>query len=590
MINDKTIQEIKDRVSIVDVVSEFVKLKKVGKNYAGICPFHPDKNPSFYVNPELGTYYCFGCGAKGDVISFLMEIKKLSFSEAVEELAERAGIKIEFSKSGDSNREEKEKLYRLNDRCLFEFYRILKKEKEGELAREYLKSRKVPAVMIDVFKLGFAPNDEKFIYEMLKKDGFSDDLIFKSGLVINGDRGVFGRFRGRLMFPIYDFNGRIAGFGGRILPEFETERTPKYINSSETIVFQKSRLLFGWKQTKDSIIKSQTVYVVEGYFDVIGLFSAGIKNVVAPLGTAVSENHIRFLSKYAKKIYLTFDGDSAGLKAAERAVDIAVKFPVDVKVVVLENGKDPFDIAVKEGKEAFLKFVNKSLDSVDFKLKVLTDRFSLEDRYGRTNIINSLFQFLAVIDSSVERFANLKKSAEILGIDYEILKKDFEEFIRKGVRKSVYERKDKVPSSLNLDINLLAFVMLNPELAFDVDDTAFDGLTSEVIKSFVSMAKKGEKFTESDVLSSLGEDEIPVFEKSLRFLEAETPDLNSFSRLLDALKLRGIKNKKKKIKSEIARFKKAGDKDRVRELLEDLQVLSLEELRLKSRRSGRVQV
>jgi DNA primase len=360
MISKETIEEVKARAKIADIVSESVELKRQAGRYLGLCPFHSEKSPSFHVREDDGYYHCFGCGKSGNVFSFLMEIKGLTFPESIEYLAEKYGIEVKRTnsivKSSEKN-DIKKKLYELNDFAL-KFFKETLQQKDPKVI-EYAKSRQLKKEAFSNFGIGFAPLGNLFVKAALSAK-FTEELLLKSGLVKRNDKGMlYDALRARLVFPIYIDAKKIAGFGGRIIPSFcrEDEKPPKYLNSPESAVYQKSQILYGLPQAIDAIRSTGEVYVVEGYLDVIGLWQAGVKNAVATCGTALTEEHVQKLSRIAKKVVMLFDGDDAGRNAAGKSFVTFVKAPIDVWAVYLPKSEDPDSIAklYQDKTSAYLK-------------------------------------------------------------------------------------------------------------------------------------------------------------------------------------------------------------------------------------------
>ncbi|HAS16323.1 MAG TPA: DNA primase, partial [Nitrospiraceae bacterium] len=363
-IPEELITKIKGTQDIVEVISRHVSLKKSGQNYSGLCPFHSEKTPSFVVSPAKQLFHCFGCGTGGNVITFLMKYENVTFPEVLKNLARDAGIAIP-SKSVKSERKE-ESLYEVN-RLIAEYYnKILLTYKEAGAAREYLLGRGLSTEVIERFNVGYSINSWNNVYEYLRNKGFKDEVLVKTGLVIpkNSGAGFYDRFRGRIMFPIYDTQGRVVGFGGRVLDD----STPKYLNSPETPLFNKGALLYGLNIAKDGVRESGYAIIVEGYMDVIAVCQSGIPNVAGTLGTALTVNHLRVLNRFCKEVILTFDPDIAGRNAALRTVDIFIESGIRGKVLILPEGEDPDIFIRKRGKGQFLELIERSKGIFDFSL------------------------------------------------------------------------------------------------------------------------------------------------------------------------------------------------------------------------------
>ena len=348
--SDELIEEVRSKNDIVDVISSYVKLQKKGSSYFGLCPFHNEKSPSFSVSRQKQMYYCFGCGAGGNVFTFLMEYENYSFLEALKYLADRAGVELprqELSKEARERADTKAILLEINKAAARYFY-IQLKERQGERALAYLKGRQLGDDTIRAFGLGYANKYSDDLYRYLKGQGYQDDMIAKAGLItVDEKHGAHDKFWNRVMFPIMDANSRVIGFGGRVMGDGK----PKYLNSPETMIFDKSRNLYGLNRARSS--RKSYFLLCEGYMDVISLHQAGFTNAVASLGTALTQGHASLIKRYVKEVYLTYDSDEAGTKAALRAIPILREAGISAKVIRMEPYKDPDEFIKNLGKEAF---------------------------------------------------------------------------------------------------------------------------------------------------------------------------------------------------------------------------------------------
>lgn len=358
---DNIREQIKERLDIVDVISDYVSLKKSGQNYKGLCPFHSEKTPSFMVSQSKQIFHCFGCGTGGDVFSFLMKHENLTYPEALRILAKRAGVKI--STRAFSGGTEKDTLKAMQKVALDYFKEELRRSVQ---ATSYLEKRGIKKESIEKFSLGYAPDNWHGLYELLRKNGFQDSVIANSGLVSRGQKGFYDIFRARLMFPIFDTFSEVIAFGGRVLDD----SMPKYLNSSDTPIFKKSETLYALHMAVDEIKKSGYAIVVEGYLDAIACHQAGFKNAVAPLGTALTAGHLRKLSRYSGDILLVFDGDKAGIMAARRALPGVFEQGLRAKVLLLPEGEDPDSLLKrKDGTEKFKALIEDAATPIGFLLK-----------------------------------------------------------------------------------------------------------------------------------------------------------------------------------------------------------------------------
>ena len=410
------VEEIKRKTDIVGVVGSYVALKKMGRHHKGLCPFHSEKTPSFMVNEEMGLYKCFGCGAGGDVIKFLMEIEGIEFREALERLAEKAGVKL-VSRRRDDN-DERTKMLEVMDLAARYYHWLLMEGNAGEAAREYLRGRKINEKLIETFNIGFAMQSwEGVVNYLIKKKGYSEELLEKVGLVSrkSKDGGVYDKFRGRIMFPLQDAGGKVVGFTGRILPSLAKDDEPKYMNSPETALYHKSRMLYGFFQAKKAVREKRRAILVEGQMDCISSFASGITETVAVGGTALTEDQVELLARLADKIYLSMDADEAGSVAIKRSVELAEKRGMSIKVVQIEGGKDPDEIA-RKSPEKWRELVEKSVDVYEFIMTAAFKKFDATKVEGIKKITEEVVPFLAKIENGVVREVWAKRLADKIGV------------------------------------------------------------------------------------------------------------------------------------------------------------------------------
>jgi len=416
-ISEDKITEIKNRADILDIVSESVILQKAGRDYKGLCPFHSEKTPSFTVRPEIQRFHCFGCHENGDVFSFLMKLEGLTFPEAARKLAGRYGIDIPSQSLTPAQKQqmsEKERLLAINQ-MTGEFYRnCLMQNTAGSPARDYLAERGLAKDTCQRFEIGFAPDGWEHLVRFFMRKRIPLPLAEKSGLIVarKPKQGFYDRFRNRIIFPIHDAGGRVIGFGGRVMDD----KLPKYLNSPESIVYNKSKSLYGLHLAKQACRESETVYIVEGYLDLIKLHQAGIQNTVATLGTALTEEHIRLLRGYARKAMLVFDSDNAGIRAAHRGVALFMRFEMDAKVMVLPRGHDPDTFITEYGYEEFLRYADNAAGMMRFLLDAAVDQYGLSIE-GKIRILKEMQQPLAAIRDDVARSLYARDLAERIGVD-----------------------------------------------------------------------------------------------------------------------------------------------------------------------------
>ncbi len=422
-ISEDKISEIKNTVDIVDIISDVVTLKKAGKNYIGLCPFHSEKTPSFTVSPEKKIFHCFGCQAGGNVFTFMMKNEGISFPEAVRIIAAKCGINIPAQRiSQDQKRKisEREKLLDVNRQAMNYFSNILLSSSTGKIAKEYLKKRKITKDIIKSFAIGYAPEGWDNLISYFFKKKISPRLLEKSGLIIprRKGNGFYDRFRGRIIFPIFNISSQVIGFGGRVLDDSDPKNA-KYLNSPETPVYTKSHSLYGLNRAKDKLRELKTVFVVEGYFDLLALHQHDIINSVATLGTSLTAEHVRLIRGYigkTGKVILVYDSDDAGLKAAYRSIEIFDKGYVDAKIMVLPDGYDPDSYLFKFGQRSFLEEYSKAKSIMAFLID-FSEKKHGDSIEGKIQIISDMKKPLSDINDSVARSLYVKELAERLDID-----------------------------------------------------------------------------------------------------------------------------------------------------------------------------
>ena len=418
--SEDLIEEVRQKNDIVDVISGYVKLQKKGSSYFGLCPFHNEKSPSFSVSRGKQMYYCFGCGAGGNVFTFIMEYENYSFVEAFKMLAERAGVNIpevEYSKEAKERADLKATLLEINKLAAKYFYAQLKTE-QGKLAHTYLTGRGLSEETITAFGLGYSNKYSNDLYRYLKTKGYKDELLVKAGLISVDERhGAHDKFWNRVMFPIMDVNNRVIGFGGRVMGDAK----PKYLNSPETEVFDKSRNLYGLNRARTS--RKPYFLICEGYMDVISLHQAGFTNAVASLGTALTTGHASLIKRYVNEVYLTYDSDEAGTRAALRAMPILKEAGITAKIIRMEPYKDPDEFIKNLGTEAFEERINKARNGFLFSLEILEKEYDMNSPEGKTAFHKEAAKRLTMFEEEIERNNYIEAVAEKYRIGYEELKK-----------------------------------------------------------------------------------------------------------------------------------------------------------------------
>jgi len=416
-ISEDKIEAVKNAADIVEVVSEYVSLKKTGRNYSGLCPFHSEKTPSFTVSPEKQIFHCFGCNTGGNVFSFLMKQDGLSFPEAVRFLAKRYGIDLPAAKMSGRMRQqisEREQLIRINRMALDFFHRKLCGDRQGQKALDYLKGRGITKKVVDEFKLGYAPRSWDALLNFLRGRRVPVDMIEKSGLIIarKDKTGFYDRFRDRIIFPIVNMSMQTVGFGGRVMDD----SLPKYLNSPETPVYNKRRLLYGLQAARKKCRENNILYIVEGYFDQLALYQKGIQNVAATLGTALTPEHIHMMKGFVKQAVLIFDSDEAGVKASERSVGMFIREGVQARIAMLPEGHDPDSFVSEKGPGAFYKLAENAMEVMSFLMRVAETKHGLSVN-GKLRILDDLCPAMASITDANARQLYARELSEWLGID-----------------------------------------------------------------------------------------------------------------------------------------------------------------------------
>ncbi len=451
------VQQIKERLSIEEVVSSYIKLEKVGTNLKAKCPFHNEKTPSFFISQDRGTYYCFGCGVSGDIFSFVEEFEGLDFKGALALLANRSGVKLgHFSKEKES---EKDKLIQAMEAATLHFINNLQDNKE---ALEYLKSRGLEEKSIKDFKIGFAKDAWRDLYDFLKSKGFDDIEIEKAGLAKKTEKGFYDRFRNRIIFPISDSSGRIIAFSGRLFDSVPTPKKTiveaKYLNSPDTPIFNKSAVLYGLDKAKNSIRKNNFSILVEGQMDLILSHQVNYRNTIATSGTALSDSemsrenvvsNLGLVRRLSNNLVLAFDGDKAGISATNRAGKIALSLGMDVKIAILPEGLDPADLIFKNGTDAWKTAIKNSKHIIEFLLEKILKNFDGDSRRIGREVKEKILPYINALSSSIEKAHFLKRTSDLTSISINALEED----LKRIEQEQKYEKRE-IENSLESSNNL----------------------------------------------------------------------------------------------------------------------------------------
>ena len=482
-IPEDKILEIKNAADIVDMVSEIVHLKKAGKNFVGLCPFHTEKTPSFTVSPEKQIFYCFGCGAGGNIFSFLMKNEGLAFPEAARSLARRYGIDIPSSSLTPEQKKRmsaRESLLEINRQAMDFFSQALRRDASGQAAMAYLKKRGLSADIINRFNIGYAPRGWDHLLNFFSKKGVPLVRVEKSGLILpkKDGRGYYDRFRDRIVFPIIDVNQTVIGFGGRVMDD----SLPKYLNSPETPVYNKSRSLYGLHLSKDECRKAQSVYIVEGYLDLLTLHQHGIENAVATLGTALTLDHVRMLSRYVPRMILVYDSDEAGIRSALRCIDIFWKEHVDFSrgdvfreekadthILVLPDGHDPDSYLREKGTGPFEKAAGHAPGIISFLIDQSIGLHGLSTE-GKIRVVTDLKRPLAAINDNVARSLYIKQLAERIGLEENIILEKVREGSSEKEKKATIRQKDNADKNgSRLEQQIIAMMLQFPAILPEIN-------------------------------------------------------------------------------------------------------------------------
>lgn len=571
-VDNSKIEEIKNRVDIVDLVSEYVTLKKTGRNFTGLCPFHQEKTPSFTVNRDKQIFYCFGCGEGGNAITFLMKIADKTFPEVIKDLAAKTGVVLPPVSSGKEGRQKdllKEGILNLNLKASQQFSRNLFSA-AGAPGRKYLQGRGIADDVVKQFRLGYVPDTWRFLTEYIEKNGLSLKLAEQAGLIITGKEGSFyDRFRGRLIFPIENVFGETVAFGGRILDKGE----PKYLNSPESPVYIKGKNLYGLNKAKEEIRKKGFALIVEGYFDLISLWNAGICNVVATLGTALTRDHLELLRRYTVEVIALFDPDEAGKKALDRSLELFLSTEMRARALILPGKYDPDEYVRKFGKDKMEELISLAQPLSDYYIEnVLGSGRTFEDK---RDMVRTATEFIAKISDRKEKNLFIKRVAEKTGIDEELLIKETYKTAAKSEIKA-----DKIKPALKInndavELHLIQLMMEYPQKIIQVES---ESILDYFLQS--ELQNLGKKIIDSykllgfvDVGVILSSDENPALrEKMFQLMIWEMPADDVMLGKIFADNVRQIKRKwykeqHRQIKIKLSKAQEDGDEDMVNKLL-----------------------
>ncbi|TSC85508.1 MAG: DNA primase [Parcubacteria group bacterium Gr01-1014_8] len=561
-----TVQQIKDRLSIQDVVSGYVKLERAGSSMRARCPFHAERTPSFHVSPERGTYHCFGCGVGGDIFSFVQAIEGVDFKGALRILAERAGVKIEYRGGRKEDRDDKDRLFEVLDAATI-FYQ----SQLNDTAREYLKKRGVNDETIRSFRLGWAGDAWSDASDFLKQKKFTEREILDAGLAKKNEKGnLTDKFRNRIVFPIADSAGRIIGFSGRTFGEKASPEAPKYLNSPETPLFQKSKVLYGFDRAKQSIRKHNFAVLVEGQMDLLLSHQAGWGNTVAVSGTAFTSQHATLVHRMAENLVIALDSDQAGIKAAGKAARAALAAGLNVKVAALPSDTDPADLILKEGAEAWKTAIREAKDIITFLLDVLQKHAPMRDKFRRA-VETIVLPFLSDVQSPIAREQYLREIAQRLGVS----------------ESAVSEALAKVPVSPEFSPGG-ANIETQPKKNANISDRARNAFALLLWQASLPKPVLDVDAYENELIHSIGKEELKKLQtlsteeqESLRFLAGERFGKSlSVKReaktLLDVLLKERLSNELREVTEALKEAEAAGNEEAMEDFIERCRILTSE--------------
>jgi DNA primase len=584
-IPDHIIDQIQDRIDIVEIIGGFIPLKKAGRNYRANCPFHHEKTPSFMVSQEKQIFHCFGCGVGGNVFNFLMKYERLEFPEAVRLLAQKAGVIVPLDKTESSQQGSlSNKLYAANELATSFFQRNLKEDRNGRAAYSYLRERGLNEEAIKMFRLGFAISGWSSLLEFSKAKGVTPDVLEKAGLAIQKeDGGYFDRFRNRIMFPILDLKSRLLGFGGRVF--LKEDQGPKYMNSPETSIYNKGRNLYGlnfsWKDIRDS----DQVIIVEGYFDLIVPFQAGIRNITASLGTSLTEDHIKLISRYTRNAVIIFDPDKAGEFATLRSLDLLLEQDFRVSVVRLPEGYDPDSFVRKHGAEEFKRKISDAKSLFDYKMSVLVSRYDATNIEGKTKIVEEILPTISRIPNAVLKSGYIKNLAEILGVDEDAVRQE----LKKVKPDSAAIRPPSTAGDAKVDISakrcrqsekILAGLLMDDNNCIKIvkGHLGLEDFKDPVIKTIVSVLftcdEEAKVMTPGKLISHIRDTEAHRFIPELvDCVEAVIDKEKTLTDCILKIKQENLKEKLNRLQVEIALAQNKADEERITKLISECNIL-----------------
>jgi DNA primase len=558
------VDQIRQTASIVEIASQYTTLKRRGNKHVGLCPFHSEKAPSFTVDDEKQLYHCFGCGAGGDIFTLVMERENLSFPEALKYLAEKYNIPLPKKREFSPQLQKlEEKLFKINENTLAFFKKNLFATQEGEQALEYLKKRDISEEIIQKLKIGYAPNSWDSLLSFFKEKKVPPKLLEQAGLVLYNQKkdSYYDRFRGRIIFPIFSLTGKVVAFGGRTI--FNAE--PKYLNSPDTPVYSKGKILYGLNFSKESIRETGEVIIVEGYTDFVSLYQAGITNTAASLGTSLTSQQVSLPLRFAPRMIVSYDGDAAGKKAACRAISLCFEKGVQVKVLTLPPGIDPDNLIKKSGLNEFKNLIQKSTPGLKFLIDSFLEELRKDVPEEKAKIVRNAVDEIGKMPDPIVRSEYLKQASEYLSVDEEDLRRIIQ---RKSSEEKGEEEETFLPAEKRLLQILLEDKLIAPYVLGEMKEEYFQDLRSEPI--FTALAecfKSGKEPDFNEIRQKIEPSLSSSLTKALLLEKEQAATVEEAFECLNALRQFSLENRKKELKAEIISLEKKGDKEKLRSLL-----------------------
>lgn len=599
-------QQIKDKIDIVDLIGSYVKLQKAGANYRARCPFHNEKSASFHVSSERGIWHCFGCGVGGDIFSFIQQIEGVEFPEALRQLAQRAGVKLEEYSQSDfkQNSDIKNTLFNIIDASAKFFEKQLWQSNSGTLALQYLKDRGMTDETIKKFRLGYAPQSWDGLSNYLS-DNFSQDEIIKSGVAIkrNSGSGFYDRFRSRIMFPIFNVNGQAVGFSGRIFhpPDFvptNDQEEAKYINTPQTEIYDKSRILYGLDKAKLNIRSRKRCLVVEGNVDVIMSHQAGADFAIATCGTALTESHLDMIKRYADQIDLCFDADNAGINATEKAIQLCLSKGLKIHALVIEDSaiKDPADFVQKYGTK-WLDVVLNSKPFLEYIYEIYKNKFNLKDPQGKHNFCSKILPYVGLIQNRIEKTSWISRVSLATRLSEQVIAEEISKLNLSPLHNQQISQSQNIKSNIKLSKNildsyeesLLGIVLIKPELASGILDKNLE--ISQLARSFIAtiieiMTKNNadivfelkskivnSNYPQADLLSSYL-DMVYIKSQELWYEFSVEALKSQIDIILKKIQNKSLNNKLRELQLDIRLAEQENDRARLSQLLSEFSLIS----------------